>query len=215
MKVTFIYDKGKDILCLLNKGKSTNNQQSSTKQYELLVAKYGDNINVENTSTFIDGYISENEIDIQRKVDDFQKEWDSVSFEFQKRAELIFGVVLPHDVTAYLTINSRRPYSIEENYLYASVHSTQARATTMHELWHFYTWYGLGVDQEEKLGIQKYNDLKETLTVLLNVECSDLVPEGVVDVGYPQHQEIRKRVLEFWEKKRNIKGLWNYLVEQM
>jgi hypothetical protein len=40
----------------------------------------------------------------------------------------------------------------------------------MHELWHFYTWYGLGVDQEERLGKEKYNDLKEALTVLINIE---------------------------------------------
>jgi hypothetical protein len=83
----------------------------------------------------------------------------------------------------------------------------------MHELWHFYTWYGLGADQEEKIGKQKYNDLKEALTVLLNVECEDLLPEGVIDTGYPQHQEIREKILQYWEKEKNIKNLWNYLVD--
>ena len=84
----------------------------------------------------------------------------------------------------------------------------------MHELWHFYTWYGLGADQEEKLGKQKYNDLKESLTVLLNVECEDLLPSGVIDTGYSQHQETREKILVYWKKNRNIKNLWNYLVEQ-
>lgn len=83
----------------------------------------------------------------------------------------------------------------------------------MHELWHFYTWYGLGVDQEEKLGKQKYNDLKEALTVLLNVECNDLLPEGMLDTGYSQHQEIRRTILEFWEKDKDIKKLWDYLID--
>ena len=81
----------------------------------------------------------------------------------------------------------------------------------MHELWHFYTLYGLGTDQEEKIGKQKYNDLKESLTVLLNVECKNLLPEGVVDMGYTQHQDLRKKILEYWEKDKNIKNLWNYL----
>ena len=81
----------------------------------------------------------------------------------------------------------------------------------MHELWHFYTWYSLGINQVEKLGKEKYNDLKEALTVLLNVEFRDLLPEGIIDAGYPQHKELRDKILKFWEKDRNIINLWNYL----
>jgi hypothetical protein len=83
----------------------------------------------------------------------------------------------------------------------------------MHELWHFYTWYGLGENQEEELGKEKFNDLKEALTVLLNVECKDLMPEGVIDVGYPQHQEIREEILKYWANDKNINSLWNFLTQ--
>jgi hypothetical protein len=31
----------------------------------------------------------------------------------------------------------------------------------MHELWHFYTWYGLGAGEEARLGKERYNTLKE------------------------------------------------------
>ena len=82
----------------------------------------------------------------------------------------------------------------------------------MHELWHFYTWYGLGTDQERKLGRQKYNDLKESLTVLLNVECNDLMPAGIQDNGYPQHQELRAMILDFWAHEKSIIKLWDYLI---
>ena len=88
------------------------------------------------------------------------------------------------------------------------------RKTVMHELWHFYTWYALGVDQEERLGKQKYNDLKEALTVLINIECKDLLKKGVEDKGYPQHQGIRQKILKYWETDRNLKNLWEYLVSQ-
>ncbi|MDQ5957331.1 MAG: hypothetical protein QG614_306 [Patescibacteria group bacterium] len=84
----------------------------------------------------------------------------------------------------------------------------------MHELWHFYTWCGIGFYQEEKIGKQKYNDLKEALTVLLNVECKDLLSEGVIDIGYHQHKEIRHKILEYWEKDKNIVKLWDYLVSE-
>ena len=83
----------------------------------------------------------------------------------------------------------------------------------MHELWHFYTWYELGSHWVEKLGTSKYNELKESLTVLLNIECGDLLPAGIQDIGYPQHQDLRNKILQYWEKDRNMKNLWNYLVD--
>lgn len=211
MKVTYTYDKSKDIWCLLNKGKSSNNSQNPTKQYEQLVANYGENPTEEQTGAFIDEYIAENNIDISRRIEDFQRDWESISTEFQRKAESIFSAALPDDVTAYLTVNSRCPYDIRNKYFYVSLTAPQPSRTAMHELWHFYTLYGLGTDQEEKIGKQKYNDLKESLTVLLNVECKNLLPEGVVDMGYTQHQDLRKKILEYWEKDKNIKNLWNYL----
>lgn len=212
MQVNFTYNKEKDVWCLLNKGKSSNNSQNSTQQYQQLVEKHGENPTAGTTTVFVDDYITENKINISGRMKDFQKDWENISADFQKRAEVIFNISLPSDITAYLTINSRCPYSIQENSFYVSLQSNQAKRIVMHELWHFYTWYGLGTDQEEKLGKQKYNDLKEALTVLLNVECKDLLPEGVVDTGYPQHQEIRQKILEYWKKDRDIKNLWNYLV---
>lgn len=211
VKVNFTYDKEKDVWCLLNKGKSSSNSKNTTKQYEQLVAEYGENPTSETAAVFLDKYFTENKIDVQKRIEDSQKDWGSISDEYQKRAEVIFGISLPDNVSAYFTVNSRCPYSIENNYFYVSLQSSSVRKTAMHELWHFYTWCGLGPDQEEKLGKQKYNDLKEALTVLLNVEFKDLLPEGVVDAGYPQHQEIREKILEYWEKDKSIKNLWNYL----
>jgi len=212
MKINFVYDKGKDVWCLLNKGKSSNNSQSPTKQYAQLVAQCGENPTSEDAAVFIDEYISENKIDIPKRTKDFQGEWESISSEFQKRAETIFGASLSNNITAYITINSRCPYNIKEDFFYVSLSSSQVRKTAMHELWHFYTWYGLGSDQEEQLGKERYNNLKEALTVLLNVECADLLPEGEVDTGYPQHQELREKITKYWEKDKNIKNLWRHLL---
>lgn len=212
MKINFTYSKDKDIWCLLNKGKSSHNSERPTMQYEQLVSEFGDSPTEENVAAFIDTYISKHNIDISGTLDRFQKEWNSVSAEFQKRAEAIFGVTIPSDITAYLTINIRSPYSISGNHFYVSVQAKDAIKTIFHELWHFYTWYGLGEDQEEKIGKRTYNDLKEALTVLLNVECSDLLSEGGPDMGYPQHSELREKILEYWKKDKNINNLWNYLL---
>lgn len=211
MKIHFQYDREKDVWCLLNKGKSSNNSQNPTKVYEQLVAAYGENPAADSTSSFIDKYLSDNQIDLREYITNYQKDWNEVADEYQKRAEVIFGVSLPRNVAGYLTINSRCPYDIEDNYFFVAVPTKSLKRTVMHELWHFYTWYGLGPDQERKSGKQKYNDIKEALTVLLNIECKDLLPDGMSDAGYPQHQKLREKIVEFWKKEKDISKLWKQL----
>lgn len=84
----------------------------------------------------------------------------------------------------------------------------------MHELWHFYTWYGIGVDEEVKLGKKRYNDCKEALTVLLNEACADLLPEGVVDEGYQQHQVMREQAVRRWKECHDVVKIWQHLAQQ-
>lgn len=214
-KVTFKYDRVKDIWCLLNKGKSSNNSSKPTKVYERLIKKYYENPSESETSQFIDDFLKENNIAIQEYIDKYQSDWDEIASVYHKRAEAIFGVQLPEDISVYLTINNRSPYNIKENYFYSFTPSLSARKIVMHELWHFYTWYGLGEGEEEKLGKQKYNDIKEALTVLLNVEFKDLLPDGVIDEGYPQHQELREKILNYWNKDKDIRNLWNFCVAEL
>ena len=57
MQVNFTYDRIKDIWCLLNKGRSSNNSKNPTKQYEQLVAKFGENPTAEDVAVFVDEYI--------------------------------------------------------------------------------------------------------------------------------------------------------------
>jgi len=211
MTLSFNYNQDKDVWCLLNKGKSSNNSPQPTKVYESLVAKYGDNPSEIDTKSFIDFYFTENNVSIERCIEKYLADWQLVSDEYHKRAKNIFGTELPEDICAYLTINNRNPYSIADSMFYVSVPRETIRKTIMHELWHFYTWYGLGVDQETKLGKEKYNELKESLTVLLNVECGDLLPDGVVDEGYPQHQALRKNISELWSTHKDIKQVWELI----
>jgi len=209
MKINFIYNKEKDIWCLLNKGKGSNNSSNSTKVYELLVSKYGENLTEQHTSKFIDEYFEENNVSLYDFIEQYSADWELVASEYHKRARDIFGTNLPDDLTAYLTINNRNPYSISDNMFYVTVPRETVRKTIMHELWHFYTWYGLGTDQEGKLGKQKYNEIKESLTVLLNEECGDLFPEGIYDEGYTQHQELREEIKKLWREKKDIHLVWN------
>jgi hypothetical protein len=204
MNISFNYNREKDIWCLLNKGKSSNNSQSPTKVYEQMVATKGENLTNGTVSTFIEKYISENNIDLQEYIGKYQKDWDEVKEEYTKRAEAIFKVRLPKDVTAYLTVNNRCPYNIEENYFFVSVPATSVCRTAMHELFHFYTWYAF-VEKLTNQGVskEKYNDIKESLTVILNTDFSDLM-NGAVDGGYPQHQEMREEIKRLWLENKDV-----------
>lgn len=214
MGVTFEYSKEKDIWCILNYGKGSLNSSQQTKIYQQMVDLYGENPKTETVANFIDDYLIINHINIQKNILQHQTDWDMIAQEYQRRAERIFGVVLPNDVTAYLTINNRSPYSIQEHWFFVGAAGSSPRKTIMHELWHFYTWYKYGVVWEEKIGKQKYNDIKEALTVLLNEECKDLLPEGVIDSGYPQHQELRHKISDIWRKEKDMDKLWDFLVNK-
>ena len=209
--ISFQYDQSKDIWCLLNKGKSSNNSAHPTKVYELLTERFGSSPSESDTKDFIETYFTERDVSVTKYIQQYQADWENVAEEYHKIATRIFGTELPNAVTAYLTINNRNPYSIQKNMFYVSVPRESVRKIIMHELWHFYTWYGLGVDQEERLGKEKYNDLKEALTVLLNIECKGLFPEGVTDSGYPQHQELRQKISGLWSTHGDVHKVWELL----
>ena len=211
MKINFAYNRERDVWCLLKYGNNSVNSSQRTKAFEMLVSEYGDNPTNEDASNFIDKYISQNSIDFSAYIANYQKNWDVVTDEYTKRAESIFKVSLPKDIAVFLTVNGRCPYNILGNYFLVSLSADYMRKNVMHELWHFYTWYKFGVVWEEKLGKQKYNDLKEALTILLNIECGDLFP-NIQDTGYPQHKELREKIVRYWQEEKDIDKLWNKLV---
>ncbi len=210
MKITFKYDLNKDVWCLLNYGKESTNSQIPTKVYEKLVFQFGENPTNEEVEIFLEKYYKENKIDIGKCIISYQQEWDKISDKYKNKSEKIFGVQLKNEVIVYLTANNRCPYNIPENFFFVSVSNTTMRKIVMHELWHFYTWFKFGVTEEEKIGKQRYNETKESLTVLLNVEFPDLM-NGLIDSGYPQHQEIRNKILDIWKENKNMEDLWEKL----
>lgn len=212
MKINFKYNREKDIWCLLNKGKSSNNSSNPTLIYQELVAKTGESPDELPTSTFIDEYLNKNNIKPDSFIKDYQREYNSVSANFQTISKKVFGVSLNKEITAYLTTNTRCPYNIKESWFFVSMTKANPLLTIMHELWHFYTWKKFGAEWEAQIGKGKYNAIKEALTVLLNIECRSLLPAGAEDKGYPQHQELRNKIIELWNQNPNIDYLWKEIL---
>jgi hypothetical protein len=211
MKIIFTYDENKDIECLLKKGPGSHNQPGNrTKTYEELLAFTSEVSNTDKVREFVRKYIFENSIDVQDLRGELQRNWDLIAGEFERRSERIFGIRIADQITAYMTITGRYPYYIEDKakFFYVPAKRTNANATTMHELLHFYTWFKFG--ESEPADPQKYNDVKESLTALLNIEFSDLM-NGAVDSGYPQHARLREMAADEWKESKDINKVWNAL----
>ena len=134
--------------------------------------------------------------------------WLAVQEEFINRTEKIFGIKYPYEkVTAYLTTNDRCSYNTKENYFFIYIRRNNHNLTIMHELWHFYTWHAFHKKfMEKEVSKEKFNDIKESLTELLNLEFSDLL-DGAVDYGYSQHQLMREKIRNMWISDKDIRKI--------
>ena len=55
---------------------------------------------------------------------------------------------------------------------------------------------------------EQFEFLKESLTVILNVECKKFLARE--DKWYPLHQDLRKNLSAFWFQEGNFKALIAY-----
>jgi hypothetical protein len=155
---------------------------------------------------FVRKHINDKQLVTEATVVELQKSWDQIGGEFEKRAEKVFGLSVSDEITAFLTIAGRYPYSIEHKFFFVSLQRPSANPVAMHELWHFYTYRKFGASMEA-IGSAKFNDIKESLSVLLNIECLDLL-DGEIDRGYPQHQALRKIISAAWLETKDMERVW-------
>lgn len=210
MNLIFSYNKEKDIDCILRVGPKSSNSPNPTETYKKIVSQYGENPSREQISEFIDKYIEGRKYTADEYISKYQKDFDEIKDRYIKSAEKVFGVKLDENVTAYLTAAGRYPYNLEQYFFFVGF-GGRSNPVAIHELWHFYTWKVFGLEEERKIGMKKYNDIKESLTVLLNLECQDILEEE--DEGYPQHQEYRKEISKLWKEGKDIKDIWNHMVK--
>lgn len=209
MNITFKYDIDKDVENFVKSTKSVNSKEP-TKLFLLFSGEFDKptDINELDVKKFVEYYLQKNNINTQEKTDELQKRWDIVEGQSIARLERIFKIKYPANVvTAYLTTNERCTYNTKENYFFVNLNNAQSNRTVIHELFHFYTWYAIHEELTNK-GVTaiQYNDIKESLTDLLNIEFKDLL-DGAVDKGYPQHQDMRAKIRDLWKTEKDIKKL--------
>ncbi len=210
MVLTFKYDPDKDIenYKIIHRAKYKGGE---SKILELYKRKFGEGLDYTNLSKFIKGLVEYNKIDLKKSAGGIEQSWLKIKDEFFKRMDKIFSSNLPiENFVVYLTTNDRCGYSLKGNYFFVTVFSKKPMMTIMHELLHFYTYYCFKGELEQ-MDSQKAYDIKESLTELLNLEFSDLL-DGE-DKGYQQHQQLRQLVKEAWQKKKDIRFVFDELAE--
>jgi len=145
-----------------------------------------------------------------------QEAWNKINEEFFKRLERITKRKFKFEkVSAYITTVMRCPYDFEEPYFMFSFFRDLASAinTCGHELLHiqFHNTYWPKI--EKQIGKEKTGDLKEALTVLLNLEFRDLW--FVDDRGYEPHKELRQFIEKQWTKKKDFDVLMKKCVSYL
>ena len=142
------------------------------------------------------------------KLSEIEKEWEKIEKEFFARLEKITKhKIYNNNFTGYITTIGRCPYSKEESWFMINIFWTlnNMLATICHEIMHLQFHYYYEKQLKEKISEKQFQDLKEALTVLLNLEFSDILKER--DKGYPNHQELREFIESEWKKEKNFDKL--------
>ncbi len=201
----FKYDLDKDVDNFIA-GTRARNNALPTKLQQSYIDKHGPNYTENMVRKFLESFISQTGLDTTKSLESINQNWRKIEKPFIARMEQIFNISYPASkITTYLTTNQRCTYNIQDNYFFVYFASKFTNGIIMHELFHFYTWHAFH-DELTEVGVDEnqYNDLKESLTELLNIEFVDLM-EGAHDQGYPQHTNMRKTVRETWNETKNIK----------
>ncbi|MHB9010676.1 MAG: hypothetical protein ACYC49_00395 [Ignavibacteriaceae bacterium] len=195
------------------KSASSINNNEPTRFQETYFKKYGNKIVPSKVKRFIREYLFTNCIDTTSKLETIATRWRAIESVFIKRANAIFRInSLTPSIHIYLTTNNRCTYNLKKKYFFVYIESKNTNHIIMHEFFHFYTWKVLSPNlRKNKISLSRYNDIKESLTEILNLEFPDML-KGAKDNGYPQHREIRNHIRNFWRKQPNMKKLLDSLL---
>ena len=213
-KVIFKFDKEKDLENIWETANAKDSYGQSWKDrvtpniIKMCKGKKYNDCKVELKKTM--SYIHNNPVtDITANL--FSKGWEKIEKEyFERLQKMMKSPFYSKKVRAYLTTAGRCPYnpnSVPPSFyvtFFAGIPNILEIAG--HELMHLHFHHSkYWKICEKEFGNKKTHDLKEALTVLLNLEFRDLWI--LEDRGYPNHIELRKFISQQWKKEKNFDKL--------
>jgi len=144
------------------------------------------------------------------EIQALEKSWKIVEKKYFKvLSKITQQPIFTKKFKCYFTTGLMCPYNEKENWFMVSVwHSLPSHITTIcHEIMHLqFLYYYKYFLKKQGLKNSQIEDLKEALTFLLNEpEFSEIILYQ--DSGYPEHQELRRKLKKIWLKDKNFSRL--------
>jgi hypothetical protein len=137
-----------------------------------------------------------------------QEAWGLVEKKYIKRMEKIHGRKFPFKkIRGILSTAAAFGYGFQGDKSWFACRcdsSLGAINTAMHEIMHlifFYYYFNKWMDKFLLTWSQMWA-IKESFTVLLNIECADLRIKK--DNGYAGHEKVREKISKDWKKYKNF-----------
>lgn len=135
-------------------------------------------------------------------VADINREWLKIEKDFLIKLEKIYKKPFPYNsIRGIVSSANRFGYDPDEHWFATSMWRNKFMAMDIatHELMHFmFHKYYWKICSDKGLSFKQIWDIKESFTVLLNLECSSIRFEP--DYGYPEHKNIRDAIKKSWKK---------------
>jgi hypothetical protein len=206
-QVTFVSDMEEDMKNIwdkCNKKPNFGNFKISQKLKKICIGKTFKQSKPE-LEKFLKGIYDSNYIKIFIKT--MQELWSEIEEEFFNRMSDLMKNKYNKKIKAYITTIGICPYNPQEpSFMVSLIYPFQIAVSTCgHEIMHLYFHDFYWSSVETKIGTKKTGDLKEALTVLLNLEFKDL--RLTEDRGYKEHKKLREFILKKWKEEKNIEIL--------
>lgn len=217
-KVEFKFDKSKDIW---NYWSSVNEKSRFLDFSKFINPTLLNSIKGKNKKE-ASGIIEKNLLDIHKSpfikiyIEAVSKAWKKIEKKyFDTLKKITKKSICSEKFTAYLTTTVRCPYEKKENWFMINFFSPipHTLRTIGHEILHlqFYKYFFDKIKKE--IGKEKTEDLKEALTILLNLEFQSLW--FVRDKGYLKHEKLREFIEKEWKKESDFKILLEKCVDYL
>lgn len=157
---------------------------------------------------YVDEYYEKNNDLIDKRIEDLEKIWSLVDNKIEDRILQVTSKPFPFEIIkVFLTLSMRCNYNYKELWFKVPITSNILfiPSIMLHELLHFYYYYYYENEVLQELNKEESEDLKESLTFIINVAFGDVVVSS--DKGYPIHQHIRDALAKFWDKNKNYDEL--------
>jgi len=220
-KITFVYDIEKDIDNIIIGIETVRNGRNPDRIIKEIINKYGESPSRDNIKSFLENIWKDKSYIREMSIKQLQEYWDKINdIYFERLAD--FMEIKEYEkeslkIPGYFSSRHGSGYNVPNLWFAVSLYSgtMQNVITAMHEIMHLF-FHKYWWNECKKYGLDNKNiwDVKEAVTVLLNIWYKDIITE--LDWGYMEHTDLRRLIIKkWWPGKNNFSEIVKLSCEYM